>query len=487
MRLNPYSNLNNPANFVPYNGYVGIPGISNISFSIYNTSFIYKKLVTTNKKGVPVKFTTTKFINSLAKANWFNTGLNLEVIGFGFRVKDYFFTFSYRVKYDESFRYSKDLFGFLLPGNLAQNSKGDYIFTKDSPALLKIEPKLNIYHEYCLGFQGKILDDLYIGASTKFLFGIFNLNSKKLNAKVYTDPTDYTIYGQYDMDLKIASVLPYYKKDDDEKVQLDLESIFNSGIGVSKIINNCFTQNAGFAIDLGAVYRINQEIRVGASITDLGFICWRGSPLSIKPLDKTYYEFSGFNNDQFKDLIENFNINFDTIINNNFSLKSIKSYTTMITSKIMVEGYFDLTPCNRFIMQVKGYILGKFFLPQLTVAYNGTFFESIDVVVSYSLMKRSFANLGIGLGFRMGPVHLYLGTDNVLAPINIFNARQANATVGLLVDFPYKIKVKETELKSLSLFIKDETKEPKPPKEKKKKKTDDSFQSDDGLFQPGDE
>ena len=121
----------------------------------------------------------------------------------------------------------------------------------------------------------------------------------------------------------------------------------------------------------------------------------------------------------------------------------------MLTSKIMLDGYFDLTPSNRFILQFKGYIMGKNFLPQFTVAYNGSFFNVIDVVVSYSMMRKNFANLGLGLGFRMGSVHLYTGTDNILAAVNIFNATRTNATFGLLVNFPTRPKVKEAELRSL--------------------------------------
>jgi hypothetical protein len=49
----------------------------------------------------------------------------------------------------------------------------------------------------------------------------------------------------------------------------------------------------------------------------------------------------------------------------------------------------------------------------------------------------------------MGPMHLYAGADNVLAPINLFNTSKINGTFGLLVDFPVKAKVKEAELRSM--------------------------------------
>ena len=452
MRLNPYVNLNNPAYFVPYNGYVGIPGISNINFNFYNSSFRYKNLFKLDYYGKPTTFTPNKFVNSLhPEKNWFNIETNFELLGFGFRVDKYFFSVSYRLRFEESFRYSRDLFGFFVQGNLAKNEKGEYLFTKESPAVLELAPNINIYQEIALGFQGQITDKLYIGARPKILFGIINLQTKKFHAKLFSNPDDYTIYANYDVDMRFASAVPFYKKDAQGNISLNTGSIGS----VSGLLNNIFSNNLGFAIDLGAVYRINQQIRVSAAVTDLGFIRWKGSPLRMtaNPLadGKEYFEFSGFTTDQVLDFLRDgvsfFNL--DTILNtveNSFALDEIKAYNTMLTSKVMVDGYFDLTPSNRFILQFKGYILGKAFIPQFTVAYNGTFFNAIDVVVSYSMMRKSFSNVGLGLGFRMGPVHLYTGTDNVLAAINILNTSKANFTFGLLIDFPFKAKVKEPEL-----------------------------------------
>ena len=89
MRLNPYSNLGNPAHFIPYNGYVGIPGIANFNFSLYNTGFIYRNLVKTDKNWNPIELTPNKFVNSLhPTSNWLNANLDLEILGFGFQDQD---------------------------------------------------------------------------------------------------------------------------------------------------------------------------------------------------------------------------------------------------------------------------------------------------------------------------------------------------------------------------------------------------------------
>jgi len=447
MRLNPYSNLNNPANFIPYNGYIAIPAISNINLSIYNSDLFYKNIIEINADWKPT-LNLDKFAKSSVKNNWLNTGASIELLGFGFRIKKSFFSFNYRLIVDGNFKYSKDFFGFLLYDDLAKEKNGESLYSKNNPAVLDINPNISIYQELSIGFQREILKNFYIGLRPKILFGIYNIKTDNFYAKVYSDPTDYTVFGAYNVSINMASAIPFYNTQ--ETFSLNTPK-FNTKQDILNLMNDCFSKNLGFAIDFGAVFRINQHFRVSASVTDLGFIKWKGSPInmSIKPLNNG--EYTTISDLTTKQVVTSFkngiSIDFDSIAN--FTLKEIPSYKSMLTSKIMVDGCIDFTPSHRLILQCKGYILGKDFIPQLTVAYNGTFLNLIDLVVSYSILKNSYSNLGVGFGVRLGPVHLYAGTDNVLAAIHLVNAKKVNATAGLLIDFPVSAKVKESNLKCL--------------------------------------
>ena len=48
MRMNPYSQYSSPSAFLPYNGHVGMPALSNINVAATNTNFHYKTLFGTN-------------------------------------------------------------------------------------------------------------------------------------------------------------------------------------------------------------------------------------------------------------------------------------------------------------------------------------------------------------------------------------------------------------------------------------------------------
>lgn len=150
MQYNPYSTTENPANFTPLKGYFGFPGLSNFDLAITNTGFKYNKLFKTDSQGFPTTVTANKFVNSLTKyGNWLNMNLNEEILGFGFRAKRLFFSFSYRMRVDEYFRYSKDLFALPINGNMSYTGE-------DNPADIDLNLNFTAYQEFSLGIQAEI-------------------------------------------------------------------------------------------------------------------------------------------------------------------------------------------------------------------------------------------------------------------------------------------------------------------------------------------
>jgi len=280
--------------------------------------------------------------------------------------------------------YNKEIFTFL---NDCEQGRA-YLYTQGSPMILDIAPNLNIYQEMGIGVQAQINNRLYIGIKPKILFGLFNLKTNRINAEFCTKINERTIYGNLDVDMQFSSVIPFYE------IINNREIAFNFNNNISNIVWNSFNRNLGFAIDLGAVYRINQQIRVSASVTDLGFIKWKASAMnfSINTVG-TRFKDMGFTYDEILNILNNNQLDFNSD-EFKFGYDEIYSYKTMLTTKLMTDVYFDLTPSNRFIIQMKGYCMGKNFIPQLTFAYNGTFFNLIDVVVSYSMLKKSFDNIG---------------------------------------------------------------------------------------------
>lgn len=427
MRFNPYSNSSNPAHFTPYNGYFGFPALSNFNLSLTNTAFRYRKLFATDSRGYPVTLTADKFVNSLKKnGNWLNIHLNEEILGFGFRIDRLFFSVSFKTKIDGYLRFSKDLFAFPIKGNMLY-------LGENNPADISIDASVNAYQELSLGIQAEVTPRLYLGFRPRLLMGIANFHTKALQAKIFTDPTDYGITLNYNADMIFVAALPIHISADNN-LELITEPPFH----------NAF-RNFGFAMDLGGVYRINDHMGVGLSLTDFGFIRWKTQGVrAVSQLSDqgSYYQngnfyFNGLTSQQIADLIDNENyLNefLDTVAAYfPLELESFTGRTTYLNAKLGAEFYYQINPRHRFTAHFEGSILGKRFFPRMTLAYNANLGNNIvDLCAHYTIMPHSYGNIGFGLGLNLWPVYLYFTTGNLLSYVTPLSTKHINFQFGLV-------------------------------------------------------
>lgn len=451
MRLNPYSDYYNPSMHLQYNGYVGFPGISHINAALTNTSARYKTIFVTNNDG-EININLNNFADQLsAKKNMLNTSASINVIDFGFRTKPIRFSFSYRIRMDEYCSYNKDLIALPAHGNMAY-------LGQDHPARPDLRLNLNVYQEFAIGMQVDINSRLYLGFRPKLLFGIANMNTKKANATLYTDPDDYTLRMNYDLEYYTSSIIPFelqFNEDGDIDMNFDTKDI-------TKNIGKSF-KNMGAAIDLGMTYRINNMFGVAASVLDLGFIRWNSNCKKMKgSVNETnpnyrdgYLVFDGIFQEAERQDSQESEMIFDKI-QDYFPTErtDIKAYTKALAARFLVEGYCNLGKHHRLSALFQGRVVNKQFIPSFTVAWNGNFLNYFDLCVSYSMAKRSYTNLGIGVGFNLKIVHLYVATDNVFAFIStksiqraILNAHNANVQMGIVFDWG-KIQERKIEKKA---------------------------------------
>ena len=426
MRANPYFNTDNPAHFTPYKGYIGLPGFSNFNLSLTNTAFSYHNIFVTDAKGYPISLSLDKFVDKLRpNNNRINLNLNEEILGFGFRVNNTFISFAYRVKADMFFSFSKDLFGFPVKGNM--NYLG-----KDNKANIDLRLNANAYQEISVGVQVEVTKRLAIGVRPKLLIGLFDFRTNELNASIFTDPNDYSMRLNYNANATLFSAMPI-TFDENNDFSIDFSNIYPNVV-----------QNFGFAIDLGGVFKITQRMGVGLSVSDLGFIKWKGNGQQLTGAitdNGSFYDdgsffFNGLNASQLQSLMGDKDER-DAFLDSlkayfPFDTESIPGKKTMLNARLAAEFYFDLNPKHRFSAVAQGYIIGKKFLPGLTIAYNGKLAKVFDIMASYSIMPGSYGNLGVGLGFDLWPVYLYVASNNVINTVNPLNAKHLNVSAGLI-------------------------------------------------------
>lgn len=444
MRLNPYSNYSSPSSFLPYNGYVGFPAISNINTSLANTGLHYDNVFQENAMGKVTTITLDKMLEKMPKrGGMLNTNLSMNVIDFGFRTKPIFFSFSYRIRMDEYLFFSKDVIGLVAQGNMA------YVGA-DHPAKLDFSLNATVYQEFALGMQVAITPHVYIGVRPKILFGALNINTRKAATTLYTNPEDYSLRLQYDLDAYMSCVIPIQWGENGE-LGIATDDMMN-------VVKSAF-KNVGAAIDFGATFRLGERWGVSASVLDLGFINWKtNSSHFVGTIDSTCihyndggFVFNGLSNEDIQQIQDNPSEFRDEILSY-FPMQNseLKQYTRMLHTRFLVEGYCNVGKYHRFSALFQGRVVGKQFLPSFTVAWNGNFLRIFDLCVNYTIAKDSYANLGLGVGFNLGVFHIYAATDNLLGFCNaksiqrsLLNVNNANVQLGIVFDWG---KIQEKKL-----------------------------------------
>jgi hypothetical protein len=203
-------------------------------------------------------------------------------------------------------------------------------------------------------------------------------------------------------------------------------------------------RNVGFGMDLGVEYRFNEHFGVMAAVNDLGFICWKLNNVKLESkiedagqfYDDGSFLFNGLDTDQLQLIIsdEYYRERFLDTLKQYFpmGLTNADKYTTGLNTNVLLRGYYDIDGKNRFTLQAQGMFYNSGFRPAVTLAYSGSFFKKIDVCASYTVMKDSYDNIGLGLAFNLGVFHIYAASNNVLGLFNPLNTSALDAQVGIV-------------------------------------------------------
>jgi hypothetical protein len=118
-------------------------------------------------------------------------------------------------------------------------------------------------------------------------------------------------------------------------------------------------------------------------------------------------------------------------------------YKTSLKTRIMLQGYYELTPMLRVTAISQLYYMNEKFRPALTLAYSGSFWNVFNITASYTLSRFSNNCVGVGIGFKMKNISVFAVTDNVMiatkfkaSPIEMLTSyKVANARIGFVMTF----------------------------------------------------
>ena len=424
MRMNPYQLKANPATDLPYESVMSLI-IGDVSVNLQNTTLRYDNLFDFDAQGRPAVVNLCKLANSLKTRNYLGLDVDYNFFYLGRRLKHGLLTYEHNIRAQALVNYNDGPFKLLAFGNSA-------FVGEDNPAAVNLNVQASLFQEFALGYQWNVNERLSLGGRAKLLFGVGNVNTLVADAKLFTDPDSYAL--RLEEAVAIRTSMP-------RAVTLKDGVIGgNGGFGVGDLF-----RNPGFGIDFGAEYRIDDQFSVVAAVRDLGFMRWSANNIEINShiedvgqfYDNGGFLFNGMDLEQlglvFSDL-EYQELFLDTL-KQYFQLQYDRgaSYTTMLNANFLVRGNYDLDANNRFSGQVQGLFYKGGFRPAVTLAYNGYFYNKLDVCVTYTMMPNSYDNLGIGISGRLFKTcNVFLTSNNVLSFLNPMNMSGLNVQAGIV-------------------------------------------------------
>ena len=423
MRNNPRASFANPAFFTKDYGYFDL-ALGGINLGVQNIGLKYDNFFQFNQVGQPTVLDLNQGVASLRDENSLNTFFVMDIFHCGRRTKHGYFTYTHRLREFHAMSYNKDLVQLVANGNAA-------FLGESNPADINIGLSARVLQEFDFGYQMCLTEQLNIGMRLKFLMGFMDAKTNALNFKLYTDPETYAMRLLAAAD--INATVPYQISIVDGKLEI-ADRRFNPA---------SLFKNYGFGVDLGGEYIINDQWGVAAAINDLGVIKWNNYALNMvggvqdggSYYDNGAFVFTGLTSDQVSSITSdpNFATNLVDSLTNylNYGMVNLTKYSTGLNANVMVRGYFDLDPSNRFSAQFMGYNMGLGMKPAVTLAYTGSFGDKYDVVTTYTMMPGSFDNIGLGLSANFGGLLLYIASNNILGFFNPANSSQIHAQFGI--------------------------------------------------------
>jgi len=408
MRLVPQTNLMNPAFIPDYKYHFGAPALSS-TFAGFGTSgprYDQIFMVTPddslgiNPQGILDNVKSSNNINSRTTQQWLNGGM---------KWKDFYFSLSISDITDINAMYSDKLTQLAIKGNGA--------FIDETVNLAPIALKALHYREYAMGAAWDLNDNLNFGFKTKLLFGKSAINTEQMDLELTTSKDLYHL----DITSKflVNASLPSYKVD-------------SADVSWSEYM--FYGANFGLGFDFGATYKLDDLWSFSASVIDLGYIQYdrflktykSDTQFTYKGIDVAQFE--GLDDKQRQDQLDYIK---DSLIDLFDINESAEKFIVPLTAKVYLGADYKFSDKETIGALVRLEIFKGVLRPSFTASYYRQLNNNIGVTASYTMINRSYLNLGLGVVANFNPVQVYIATDNIIGVIVPDKVRYGNIHIGI--------------------------------------------------------
>ncbi|WP_321436130.1 DUF5723 family protein [uncultured Bacteroides sp.] len=422
-----YRHQLNPA-FMGDRNYISFPALGNINVGTTSTmgltDFIYKFNDPTGKYDLTTFMNSAvdrnQFLGKLKTNNQINTNVGLTILSTGFYAFGGFNTFELNLKSNTSFNLPYELFNFMKTG-----------MDQDVYHINNFAANSNNYVELALGHAHKVNDRLTIGAKLKFLAGIANVNGKIDSMDIALTGDKWEIMANGTLNTAVGG--GHYKTKASNPGEIN-------GFDVE---GNAGAAGYGAGVDLGATYKLLDNLILSASALDLGFISWNNNQKGATH-NKESFTFEGFNNiavDPEEGDPNDVDTQFDNIKDDlkamtKFYDEGKVSRTTMLATTINLGAEYKLPFYDKLSVGLLSttHVNKPYTWTQAMLAANISPLRWLGASVNYSYSTFG-SNLGWMLNFHPKGFTFFVGSDRMITSVTPQYVPMGNANANLCFGF----------------------------------------------------
>jgi hypothetical protein len=417
----------NPA-FRPYQGYIGIPLLSDISAGVYTNSMNMNNLVF-SKDGRLVTFmhpsvSSDEFLSNIKDNNYVAFDLGCKILSAGWYNKSNgFWTVDLGVRATADVGIPKSLFELIKVG-----------FSQDETQSInyqieKLRASGTAYAELGAGYSQSLLEDrLLVGAKAKLLLGAADLNLLVDRMLIGTETDGWVARAKATIEGSMTGIRTTYDADG------DFEFFKADGVGIS---------GYGLGFDLGGAYSLlDNRARVSLAFTDLGFISWSAdnsvnltSPDTEVHLKLGNYTIGEENTGNQLGSVED-----DLKEAINFKENSKKGRNTSLRTNMNIGVEYEVWEKNLSVGLLSSTYFGINTISEFTLSanYMPAQLRWLSAAVSYSFVHNKFNTVGLALHLtpRRG-VNFFIASDYLVPQVSgeglPINNKAANLQFGISI------------------------------------------------------
>lgn len=298
---------------------------------------------------------------------------------------------------------------------------------KDAYHLEDIGMRTNSYAELALGHARNINDKLRVGAKVKVLLGIAYADMNVDRMDITMNGNQWRINANTQVEASIMDSQlefePQHKNSSDGRPRV--KGVDETAFGLPGL---------GFAIDLGASYKIDDYLTVSAGITDLGFMSWKNTHKASSKGDYTFNGFETFkvlgdNGERIGPQLEDLGDDLEEMFSVYYDGK--EKVTKMLAATINAGAEYTLPVYDKisFGALYTGRINGLYSWHQGMISANYRPLKWLEANANVALSSTGFT-CGGALSANLKVAKIYIGADRLFGdlskefiPINNFNGQ----------------------------------------------------------------